>query len=122
MPTHDPHRESRIEDEIIVDCYDDSEVEMAWFYYFADGLEFPFEATANLKIRGGQTEEKTVQVVEIDSRSEQGRSLKIGIVEAGSERVQFISPADLVAANTTAENLQILNDWRYNENMELLAA
>lgn len=121
MPTHDPHRQSRIEDEVIVDCYDDSEVSMAWFYYLADGLEFPFKACVRLPLRGGKTEEKNVQIVEVDSKSE-GDALRLGILEAGSERIQYVSPADIVAANTTAENLQILNDWLYDQNLELLAA
>lgn len=121
MPTHDPTRQNRIEDEIVVDCYDDSEVSMAWFIYFDDNLEFPFKARVRLPLRGGKTEEKNVQIIEVDSKSEND-ALRLGILEAGSERSQYISPADIVAANTTAENLEILNDWLYDQNLELLAA
>lgn len=44
----------KIDYEIIPDCYDAYEVEMSWFYYFNDNLEFPFEAEIYLKNRKGK--------------------------------------------------------------------
>lgn len=35
------------------------------------------------------------------------------ITEKGHLRVQYIAPEDVVTANTTPENLKILNDWLY---------
>ena len=49
----------RIDHEIMVDCYGDYEVAMAWQMYFEETLEFPFTATARLKKRGGFEESKT---------------------------------------------------------------
>lgn len=121
MPlTHDPDREHRIKYEVIVDCYDEDEVLMSWYYYFADSLTFPIEATVRLPLRGGKTEEKKVQIMEVDPRSETGKSLRLGIVESGGERVSFISPDDIVRMKTTPENLEIINDWLYWHDKDLL--
>lgn len=44
---------SKIENEIIMDCYDDQEISMGWYYFFQDELEFPFEVEISLKTRNG---------------------------------------------------------------------
>jgi len=38
----DPVREKRIEMEIMVDAYDESERAMGWYYFLEDKLSFPF--------------------------------------------------------------------------------
>ena len=38
----DKTREHRIKMEIIVDCYDEAEQAMGWYYYLDDKLNFPF--------------------------------------------------------------------------------
>jgi len=40
----DPAREHRIDHEIVVDAYDESEVAMGWYAYLENHLSFPFEA------------------------------------------------------------------------------
>jgi hypothetical protein len=40
----DPEREERISMEIVVDCYNESEQAMGWYYYLQDRLQFPFTA------------------------------------------------------------------------------
>ena len=45
MPTEDEAREARIHDEVLVDCYTESERALGWFYYLEDRLAFPFKAT-----------------------------------------------------------------------------
>ncbi len=42
--TIDQAREERIEIEIVVDCYNESERYSAWICYLEDKLEFPFRA------------------------------------------------------------------------------
>ncbi len=46
MPTikTDPKRERRIEQEIIVDAYNESERAMGWYCYMQEHLHFPFTA------------------------------------------------------------------------------
>jgi hypothetical protein len=115
----DEAREHRIDYEVIVDCYDDYEVNMGWYCYFEEGLKFPFDATVQLALRGGKTEEKAVKIVELKSGNED-RPLKLGIVEGTSERVQYISPEAIISVKTTDENLEVLNDWLYWRDFPLL--
>ncbi len=117
----DPVRHDRILDEILVDCYNEEGAElMSWYYYMTDNLEFPVDVTVRFRLRGGATEIKPAQIVEIDPKSEQGNPIRLGITEPGNARVQYISPEDLASADTTPENLEILNDWLYWHNFELL--
>ena len=121
MPrTLDPTREHRILYEVIVDAYDEEEQAMGWYYYMADNLEFPIEATVRFALKGGQSEVKPAQIVDVDSKSERGSAIRLGIVEPGNERVQYISPEDIVRLDTTPENLEIINDWLYWHDFELL--
>jgi len=62
----DASRKDRIEDEVIVDCYDEYEVAMGWFYYLNDNLIFPFKASivGDIKISSLQ-EGDSVTVIEL---------------------------------------------------------
>jgi hypothetical protein len=42
------------------------------------------------------------------------------MTEGKSDRVQYISPEDIVSIQTTAENLEILNDWLYWPNGDIV--
>lgn len=68
---------NKIDYEIIVDCYEDHEVNMGWYYFFENTLEFPFEAEVATKLRNGNTAIMTVDVLglatnegDFDSRQE----------------------------------------------------
>lgn len=86
----------------------------------ADNLESPIEATVRLPLRGGKAEEKKVQIVEVDPRSETGKAIRLGVTEEDSERVSYISTDDIVRLETTPENLEIINDWLYWHDFDLL--
>ena len=121
MPrTHDPAREHRILEEVIVDAYDDEEQLMGWYYYLAENLVFPIPATARLPLRGGKSETKSVQIVEVDPKSEAGGRIRLGVVEPGNERIQYVSPEAIVSLDTSPENREIVNDWLYWHDFELL--
>jgi hypothetical protein len=49
MPIEDDQREDRISDEILVDCYNETERALGWYYYLEANLLFPFEATCILQ-------------------------------------------------------------------------
>ena len=117
---HDEEREHRIHYEIIVDAYDEYEQAMGWYIHMNDNLAFPMEAKAQLRLRGGKIEEKTVKIVEVDPKSETSLTLRLGITEGKSDRAQYISPEDIVSINTSEENLEILNDWLYWNGHPLL--
>ena len=42
-------RESRIEMEVVVDAYNESERAMGWYYYLEERLKFPFKARCKSK-------------------------------------------------------------------------
>jgi hypothetical protein len=116
----DAERDYRIHDEIIVDAYGEEEQAMSWYYYMEENLEFPMKAKVKLRLRGGKTEEKAIKIVEIDPESETSLTLRLGITEGKSDRVQYVSPADIVRIQTTEGNLEILNDWLYWRGHPLL--
>ena len=39
-------REKRIMNDIVVDCYNEQEQAMGWYYYLEDNLNFPFKNTS----------------------------------------------------------------------------
>ena len=49
MAKTEAEREERIATEIVVDCYDASEVAMGWYYYLQDALSFPFRARCRVE-------------------------------------------------------------------------
>ncbi len=114
----DPIRQDRIEDEIIVDAYGDEEINMSWYYYFADHLEFPFNAVAHLKKRNGRKENVDIEVIEVASNTDE--PLKFGFVLTKQGFVFPIAVEDLFSVDTTEENLEVLNDWLYWKQRDLL--
>ncbi len=117
---HDEERKNRIINEVIVDCYNEGEKMTGWFYYMYDGLTFPMTGLANIPTTSGKTVQKKVKIIKIDPRSEQGNPIRIGITEGGSRQISFISLEDLSRIETSDENLDIINDWLYWHNFELL--
>lgn len=55
--------EKIIANEIEVDCYTEEEAIMGWYYYLADGLNFPFKAKYLQKKRNGENEWIEVEVI-----------------------------------------------------------
>ncbi len=117
---HDEVREQHIIYDVIVDCYDEDEELMGWYYYVAENLNFPIKAVANLPLRGGKTEQKKVKIVSVDPKSEEGNAIRLGVIEGDSERVQYVSPNVFVSIQTNEENLEIINDWLYWHDFDLL--
>ncbi len=113
----DPQREDRV-GELMADCKDMEEVYVAWYYYFAENLEFPISAIALLKKRGGSKEKVEVSLVDVVSEAD--KDIKLGYVLTLQGIVHSIDLKDLMSVNTTEENLQILNDWLYWKRKELL--
>ena len=93
---------------------------MGWYIHTNDNLAFPMQAKVKLRLRGDKTEEKAVKIVEVDPKSETSLTLRLGMTEGKSDRVQYTSPEDIVSIQTTDENLEILNDWLYWSGHPLL--
>ena len=117
MKTEDEEREHRILYDIVVDAYDEYEQNMGWYYYFEENLNFPIPIIAKLRNRKG-FEKTHVEIVSITS--EGNAPIRLGICESNSDRIISIKLEDVISANTTDENLQILNDWLYWHDYSLL--
>jgi hypothetical protein len=62
------------------------------YAHIEENLVFPMQAKVKLRLCGGKTEEKAVKIVEIDPKSETSLTLRLGMTEGKSDRVQYISP------------------------------
>lgn len=61
-----------------------------------------------------------MKIVGIDPKSEKGNPTRMGVVENGSRLVNYISPEYLERIETSDENIEIINDWLYWNDFELL--
>lgn len=113
----DAERQHRIDYEIIVDCYDEVEENMGWYYYFEENLEFPIEAIIKLRKQDNKVEVVPIRIISIASKEEE--EPRLGYVLQGSDYIHSIRIEDIVKVVTNENNLQVLNDWRYWKGMEL---
>jgi len=72
-------RENRIYNEIIVDCHDEEEQKMGWYYYMEEKLHFPFKATIIIQKRDSGKTEKAVEVVQLSTNEEFGNDMLVGV-------------------------------------------
>ena len=103
--------EHRIDYEIIVDCYEDHEVQMGWYYYMEDKLNFPFTATVEIEKRNGQKELKKVEVLKSTCKEEFGEDMMVGV--AFDEFVHSVPLLSLKNIEADEETLRALGDWVY---------
>lgn len=103
----------KIDYEIIVDCYDETEVAMGWLVYLEDHIAFPFTATAQLKKTDGTTVQKKVKVVGLADHEEgiTGKDFNLEI-EAG-EYISTIAFSKLSRIKASAETLETFAIWKY---------
>ena len=104
-----------IEDEIEVDCYDQEEANMGWYYFMAESMSFPFMAKTTIKKRGGATEETTVEVVGNATDAERfgGDDFYVNVDYKGvlmKVEVRDLEPID--ASEKTGRALAV---WRYGK-------
>lgn len=62
MAREDPEREERIAMEAVVDCYNESERAMGWYYYLQGTISFPFAAKCDRK--------RAISPLKVDERVE----------------------------------------------------
>lgn len=105
----DPERDKRIEDEIIVDCYDDYEVKSAWECYLADNIHFPFPAKTKIKNKQGEEVLMEVEVLRLDKKS----GLRVEVTQKDSEFVFSVRLLDLKEVRGNFETRHAINDWKY---------
>ena len=111
-PSKDEQREKRITYEIVVDCYNEIEVAMGWYYYLENNLDFPFEARITRSMRYNfLSVNDTVTVVSMAEEVECEESMWVTIQTGDSEfdlPLEQIEPIDSIGKAKEA-----VEDWRY---------
>ena len=108
--------EEKIHGEIIVDCNDEYDQNMSWFYYAQDELEFPFIAYLRVKkVNGGEVLRKVnvIQLCTNDSNFEKNFDLIVE-VEFGEYFIEIplSKLEDIKAPKSITEIIEIWKYWR----------
>lgn len=103
----------KIDNEIIVDCYDEYEMGTGWFTFMEDTLEFPFMATAKLKKRDGSLEEKKVKIVGLASDEENFMHNDFNLEVEMGEYICPIACSLLKNIKATSDTHEALAIWKY---------
>ena len=109
----DEEIERKIYDEIIVDCYDEIEASMGWYYYFEENLYFPFKATAQLKKRDGSVELQEVKITGIASKEEDFMGKDFNLQMQSGDYILPIAYSKLSNIKCTPETLDAFEVWNY---------
>ena len=102
--------------EIIVDCYEDHEVNMGWFYFFQDEVNYPFEAEIAVKNRAGK--KKLVKVEVLDVSNEEGFdnggiAFEVNLQEENiTIDVDIAKLKNIKGNDTTQEAFEIWQYWK----------
>src|SRR5262245_1754749 len=105
-------RERRIEMEVVVDAYNESERAMGWCYYLEERLKFPFKARCRSKravspLRTGEEVTVLGMAPEEDCESEMFVRLKRG----GRSMAVPLSQLEPLAADPST--IEAVADWHY---------
>lgn len=105
--------ENRIEMEIVVDAYDESERAMGWYYYLQDNLTMPFKAeciqlisTSPLKIG------EIIEVIAMDGEENCDHDMFVKIKWKKKETL-CVPLKQLKGVDLDDTIKQALNDWVY---------
>ena len=112
-----PKYKDIIEDEIIVDCYDEYEVAMGWIVYLSDNMSFPFKAKIRTeKSVGNLKKDDIVNVVELMNSDEEMISIDEFEATVGIEYGEHIYdiPLDMIEGiDSDKETSEVIEAWRY---------
>ncbi len=111
--TQDAERDDRIMMEIVVDCYDEAEQMMGWYYYLEQTLMFPFTAVCTTKRRSSPVKvNESVEVISMASEDECEDEMFVEIAgEEGDTRI--IPLSQLTAPDADAKTQEAIADWHY---------
>lgn len=116
QPTNKPDkkRDARIEDEIIVDAYDDEEVASGWYHYLQDTLEFPFRAYVRMENPEQANLLILVTVLDMaDIRFCSVRAIWFRAHVKLSRWYFYIPASEIMEVEAGKETVQALADWKY---------
>ena len=104
-------RENRIYNEIIVDCYDEEEQKMGWYYYLEENTLFRFKAEANFKKRNRTKIKQKVDVLQLSSNEGFENDLLIGVCY--HEDIFDVPLLILLNIKANEKTIEAIEDWRY---------
>ena len=108
----DPGREERITMEIVVDCYNESEQAMGWYYYLQDKLRFPFTAQCIARRAISPLRVKNeVTVIDMAPEEECEHEMVVMIRWEKDGLGVPLSQLKPIAADT--QTVQAVEDWHY---------
>jgi hypothetical protein len=99
--------------EVVVDCYDEHEQAMGWYYYLDDHLPFPF--TANCVTRRAISPLHVNDEVEVIGMPDESECESEMFVTIRWERDGLAVPLSQLEpiASTDADTKQAVEDWHY---------
>lgn len=112
-PKIDKAREERIEMEIVVDCYNESERFSGWYCHLEDKLEFPFRARciAQRSISPLKKGEETTVTGMLDDDGESPSEIFVEI--KWQDRRLGVPLAQLAGIGVSKQTAQGIADWHY---------
>ncbi|MCG8332279.1 MAG: calcium-binding protein [Chitinophagales bacterium] len=102
-----------IEDKIIVDCYDEEEVNLGWAIFMEDNIHYPFEAEYQVKFKNGKHLWTKVKVINNES-SESNFKGGSYYVKIGYKEIIFsVKLEELRNINADEETLKAIQVWNH---------
>jgi len=106
--------EEKIFEEIVIDCNDEYDQNMSWFYYVQDEIEFPFIAYIELRKKELGKIYKKIKVLELstdDSNFEKNFDIKVN-AEFDQYIMEFpLSKLEDIRASESI--VEIIELWKY---------
>ena len=108
----DEEREYRIEMDVIVDAYDTEERAMGWYYYMAEGCDYPFKAICveTRKISPLEIAEE-VEVLSVSSAEDCRKEIFVDI--KWNNRNLAVPLSQLEGVDIDSKTKQVIEDWCY---------
>lgn len=108
----DEERERRIDNEVIVDAYDEIEMAMGWYYYLEGKISFPFDAICSVKKRTSPLKiDETVSVIKMSPETECEHSM---FVETEWDDDFLDIPLEQIEPiDVDEETQEAVEDWHY---------
>jgi hypothetical protein len=108
----DKEREHRIKYEAIVDCYDEGEMAMGWYYYLDDKITFPFKAKCDVKKRTSPL--KVGEIVNVIGMSPEDECEKGMFVEIEWDDDALAVPLEQIKPiDVDDDTKEAIEDWHY---------
>ncbi|MBV8708505.1 MAG: calcium-binding protein [Acidobacteriaceae bacterium] len=105
-------REHRIDNEILVEAYDEEERAMSWYYHAENAMRFPFPARClqveeSSPLRKGEE----VEVIGLPSEESCRQELRVRVRWQGRTLAVPLKQLKPIKANQKTE--QLIEDWHY---------